>query len=130
MRGFWNRDIGHGFLTTDYTDDTDFTNPIRAIREIRIEAPFAEANANIEMPHRIDYAHLMSFAEIIQEIPNLSFAQRQELVRHAIAPDDNDLTPEENALLDARMQDFQRDPGAGIPLEQLPEHIAQRLSRR
>ena len=70
----------------------------------------------------------MSFAEILEEIPNLSFAQRQELVRRAIAPDEEDLTPEENALLDARMEDFRRDPEAGIPLEQLREHIAGRLS--
>jgi len=68
---------------------------------------------DIEMRHRIAYAHPMSFAEILEEIPNLSFAQRQELVRHAIALDEDDLTPEENALLDGRMEDFRRDPGAG-----------------
>jgi len=69
----------------------------------------------------------MSFAEILEEIPHLSFAQRQELVRRAIALDETDLTPEENALLDARMAEFQRNPEGGIPLEQLQEHIAQRL---
>ena len=72
----------------------------------------------------------MSFAEILEEIPNLSFAQRQELVRCAIALDTDDLTPEENALLDARMEDFRRNPGMGIPLEQLRDHIAERLSRQ
>ena len=72
----------------------------------------------------------MSFAEILEEIPNLSFAQRQELVRRAIAQDDDDLTPEENALLDARMEDFRRNPETGIPLEQMREHIAERLSGR
>jgi len=35
----------------------------------------------------------MSFAEILEETPNLSFAERQELVRRAIAPDEGDLTP-------------------------------------
>jgi len=69
----------------------------------------------------------MSFAEILEEVPNLSFAQRQELVRCAIAVDDGELTHEEEALLDARMEDFRRDPDAGIPLEQLREHIAVRL---
>jgi hypothetical protein len=72
----------------------------------------------------------MSFTEILEEIPNLSFAQRQELVRRAVALDDDDLTPEEHALLDARMEDFQRNPETGIPLEQLQEHIARRLSRQ
>ena len=72
----------------------------------------------------------MSFAEILEEIPNLSFAQRQEVVRRAIAMDDGELTSEENAILDARMEDFRRSPEAGIPLVQLQEHIAQRLTRR
>jgi hypothetical protein len=72
----------------------------------------------------------VSFAEILEEIPNLSFAQRQELVRRAISLDDDNLTPAETALLDARMEDFRRDPEAGIPLEQLKEHIAGRLPRQ
>ena len=72
----------------------------------------------------------MSFAEILEEIPNLSCAQRQELVRRAISLDDDDLTPAESALLDARMEDFRRNPEAGIPLEQLKEHIAGRLPRQ
>ncbi len=72
----------------------------------------------------------MSFAGILEEIPNLSFGQRQELVRRAIALDDGDLTAEESALLDARMEDFRRDPGAGITLDQLRYQIAGRLSRQ
>jgi hypothetical protein len=72
----------------------------------------------------------MSFNEMLDEIPNLSFAQRQELVRRAVALDDEELTREENALLDARMEDFQRNPGTGLSLEQLEEHIVQRLPRR
>jgi len=69
----------------------------------------------------------MSFAEILDEIPRLSFAERQELVRHAIALDDSDLTAEDDSLLDARMADFRRNPDAGIPLEELRSHIKQRL---
>ena len=76
------------------------------------------------------YAYSMSFAEILEEIPNLSFAQRQELVRRAIALDEDDLTPEENEMLDARMEDFRRNPESGVPLEQLREHISGRLSRQ
>jgi putative addiction module component (TIGR02574 family) len=69
----------------------------------------------------------MSFAEIPDEIPRLSFAERQELVRRAIALDDSDLTAEDHALLDARMEDFRRNPDAGIPLEELRSHIKRRL---
>lgn len=59
----------------------------------------------------------MSFAEILPEIPRRSFAERQEWVRSALAVDDSELTAEENALPDARREDFRRQPGAGIPLE-------------
>lgn len=69
----------------------------------------------------------MSFTEILDETPRLSFAERQELVRHAIALDDSELTVEENALLDARMEDFRRNPDAGILLEELRAHVTQRL---
>ena len=61
----------------------------------------------------------MSFAEILSEIPRLSFAERQEWVRSAIAVDDAELTAEENALPDARMEAFRRQPDAGLPLEAL-----------
>ncbi len=69
----------------------------------------------------------MSFAEILDEIPRLTFAERQELVRRAVALDDAELTAEENALLDERMEDFRRNPDAGIPLENLREEILRRL---
>ena len=71
----------------------------------------------------------VSFAEILEEIPNVSFSQRQELVRRAIALDD-DLTPEENALLDARMEEFRHNPDSGIPRDKLKDEIAKRLPHR
>ena len=46
----------------------------------------------------------MSYAEILSEFPRLSFAERQEWVQSAIAVDDAELTAEENALPDARME--------------------------
>ena len=70
---------------------------------------------------------LVSLAEILDEIPRLSFAERQELVRRAIALDDSELTAEENALPDARMEDFRRNPDARIPLAALQSHARQAL---
>ena len=70
------------------------------------------------MIHRLD-SPPMNFAEILSEIPRLSFAERQEWVRSAIAVDDAELTAEEIALPDARMEDFRRQPDAGIRLEEL-----------
>jgi len=61
----------------------------------------------------------MSLTEILAEIPKLSFAERQELVRHAIEVEEQDLTPEEKAILDERRDDFRRNPNSGF---QLIEH--------
>jgi len=61
----------------------------------------------------------MSLSEILAEIPKLSFAERQELIRRAISVGDEQLTPEEAAILDERIEEFQSNPTAGIPLESL-----------
>lgn len=78
----------------------------------------------------VAYAAHMSLAEIFDEIPKLSFVERQELVQRAIAVDDDELTSEENAILDARMEDFRRDPEAGLHLEHLKNRVRERLPRR
>jgi putative addiction module component (TIGR02574 family) len=72
----------------------------------------------------------MSLAEILDEIPKLSFAERQELIRQAVALDEPELTAEENAILDARMEDYRRNPDAGVPLDALQDEVKRRLSGR
>jgi len=72
----------------------------------------------------------MSLTEILAEIPKLSFAERQELVRRAIEVEDEGLTPEEKAILDERLEDFRRDPNSGIPAEQLKTSVLDRLKPR
>lgn len=69
----------------------------------------------------------MSFNEILAEIPKLSFAERQELVRRAIAIEDDDVTAEENAILDQRLQDFQRDPDSGFSADDLKATVLKRI---
>ena len=72
----------------------------------------------------------MSLTEILAEIPKLSFAERQELVRRAIEVEDEELTPEEKAILERRLQDFHNNPESGIPAEQLKGEVLQRLKPR
>jgi len=69
----------------------------------------------------------MSLTEILAEIPKLSFAERQELVRRAIEVEDHDLTSEEKAILNERLEDFRRNPDSGIPAEQLRDEVSKRL---
>ena len=72
----------------------------------------------------------MSLTEILDEIPKLSFAERQELVRRAIEVEDADLAPEEKALLDERLNNFRRNPNSGVPADQLKAEISRRLNSR
>jgi putative addiction module component (TIGR02574 family) len=72
----------------------------------------------------------MSLTEILAEIPKLSFAERQELVCRAIAIEDEEITSEEKAILDDRLEDFRRDPNSGIPAEQLKTSVLDRLKPR
>lgn len=55
----------------------------------------------------------MSLTEILAEIPKLSFAERQQLIRRTIEFEDDELIPEEKALLDQRLKDFRRNPESG-----------------
>jgi putative addiction module component (TIGR02574 family) len=72
----------------------------------------------------------MSLNEILAEIPKLSFAERQELVRRAIEVEDGELTAEEKAVLDRRLADFHHSPNSGTPAEQLKSEVLQRLKPR
>lgn len=71
----------------------------------------------------------MSLNEILETIPKLSFAERQQLVRRAMEADE-ELTPREEAILDRRLEDFRADPRAGIPAESLKRVVVQRLKPR
>jgi putative addiction module component (TIGR02574 family) len=72
----------------------------------------------------------MSLTEILEEIPKLSFAERQELVRCAIEVEDGELTTEEKATLAKRIEDFRRNPNSGTPAEQLKGEVLPRLKPR
>jgi putative addiction module component (TIGR02574 family) len=72
----------------------------------------------------------MSLTEILAEIPKLSFAERQEVIRRTLELEDADLTPEEQAILDKRLEDFRRNPNSGISADQLKSEVSQRLKSR
>jgi putative addiction module component (TIGR02574 family) len=69
----------------------------------------------------------MSLTEILAEIPKLSFAERQEIIRRTLEVEDGDLTAEEKAILDERLDDFRRNPNAGVPVDQLKSEVSRLL---
>ena len=72
----------------------------------------------------------MSLTEILAEIPKLSFAERQELISRALSVEDEELTPEENAILDERLADFRRNPESGVPAEELKPSVLSRIKNQ
>lgn len=78
----------------------------------------------------------MSTTEILEELPNLTKSERQE-IRLRLAELDNEdwlddedpLTNHEKALLDARLIAYSKDPDAGSTWEEVEGRIRARLNR-
>jgi len=78
----------------------------------------------------------MSKTEILQELPKLTSEERFE-IRLKLAEldgdrwldDDDPLTDEEKALLEARLADMDQHPEASIPWEEAKERIEARFAK-
>ena len=78
----------------------------------------------------------MSKTEILDELPNLTKQERDEIRRKLTEidgeswfVDDEELTSEEKALLDARLATYFADPDIGSSWEEVESHIRARLTR-
>jgi len=78
----------------------------------------------------------MSKTEILDELPKLTKTERQE-IRLRLAEldsedwlDDEPLTVQEKALLEARLAAYAKDPDAGSTWEEVEGRIRARLSRQ
>jgi putative addiction module component (TIGR02574 family) len=71
----------------------------------------------------------MSKAEILRELPRLPSGERREIFERIIELEDQDLlkggepTPEEKALLDRELEEYQRSPDAGSSWEEVKERV-------
>jgi hypothetical protein len=61
------------------------------------------------------------------QIPKLSFAERQQLIRRTIELEDDEITAEEKAILDQRLEHFRPNPESDTPAEQLKDEVLRRL---
>jgi putative addiction module component (TIGR02574 family) len=78
----------------------------------------------------------MSKTEILEELPKLTKMERQEIRLRLAELDSEDwlddeepLTVQERALLDARLAAYAKDPDAGSTWEEVEGRIRARLSR-
>lgn len=69
----------------------------------------------------------MSFTQVLEELANLTFEERQLLIRRAIDLDEPPLTDADEALIESRFAGHHVDPDSSIPLEASKARIRSRL---
>ena len=79
----------------------------------------------------------MGITEILEELPKLTKIERQEIRLKLVEldgddwiDDDDPLTADEKALLDARLAACEKDPDAGSSWEEVESRIRARLTRQ
>ncbi len=71
----------------------------------------------------------MSFNELLAELPSMTVAERQVLVRRAMELDDATLPPEHIAIVEERLEEHRRNPESAISLEQMETRLRSRFPR-
>ena len=70
----------------------------------------------------------MSFAQVIEELPRFTAAERQELLRSVLELDDEVLSDSELALVEQRLAAYQADTASAVAAETMAERIRARFS--
>lgn len=74
------------------------------------------------------YGLAMSFNELLQELPVLTFEQRQLLIRRAVELDDLELSPADEALAESRLAGHRATPETSVPLDEMKRRLRSRKS--
>jgi len=69
----------------------------------------------------------MSFTQVLDELPSLTFEERQLLIKTAIELDEPPLSAADEALVKSRFAGHHADPDSSIPLEESKARIRSRL---
>jgi putative addiction module component (TIGR02574 family) len=81
----------------------------------------------LEKKRFCQYTLAMSFTQVLEELPNLTFEERQLLVRRAIDLDEPLMSAADEALVESRFASHHADPGTSIPLEESKARIRSRI---
>ena len=71
----------------------------------------------------------MSFSEVLEALPDLTFEERQLLIRRAIELDDTPLSEAEENLVESRLTAHHLNPTSSLPLDTLKERLRSRRSK-
>ncbi len=65
----------------------------------------------------------MSFTEVLAELPSLTAAERQVLVRRAMDLDEPPLSVEDETLVERRLAEHRRNPDSAVTLEEMKARV-------
>ncbi len=68
----------------------------------------------------------MSFAQVLEELPDLTVEQRQLLIRRAIELDEPPLSPADEALVEARLAAHRADPESAVAIDEMKARLRAR----
>lgn len=68
----------------------------------------------------------MSFTQVLEELPSLTFEQRQQVIRLALELDEPPLSKADEALVEARLSAHRSNPSSSIPLEEAKARLRSR----
>jgi hypothetical protein len=71
----------------------------------------------------------MSFTEVLQELPTLTFEQRQLLIRRALELDDPPLNDADESLVDSRLSALRENPTSALSLEEIKSRLGSRFNK-
>lgn len=70
----------------------------------------------------------MSFTDVLAELPSLTAAERQLLVRRAMELDEPPLSTEDEALVVQRLAEHRSNPGSAVSAEEMKARVRGRLA--
>jgi putative addiction module component (TIGR02574 family) len=82
----------------------------------------------IDFNDGISRIKIMSFAQVIEELPRFTVVERQELLRNVLELDDEGLSDSELALVEQRLAAYQADPARAVAVETMAERIRTKFS--
>jgi len=71
----------------------------------------------------------MSFEQLLEELPALSFEQRQALIRRAVELDEPAFSAEDEAELEKRVADHRQNPETAISGEEIIARLRARFPK-
>lgn len=69
----------------------------------------------------------MSFAEVLEELPALTFEQRQMVIRKALEVDETPLSPREERIVEERLEKLRQNPDSAVSMDDMNARLRRRF---